>query len=176
MNRDFRFGLLASIDCTSTRLRGSPFLSFVHPDRLRRPRKGPALPLPGTQKQASASFSSDFSYTSPLPLLRPVCFPATASSPRTAAASDGSRPAPLGLRQPGPGARAAGEATALLPPAPRSSARRREAVPRPQASGARRVRFTHLCKKSLALIGNGSAMADQATAYWRCRGVFDKET
>lgn len=34
----------------------------------------------------------------------------------------------------------------------------------------------HLAGLSLALIGNGSAMADRATACWRCRGIFDKET
>ena len=38
--QDFRFGLLASSDYTSNRLRWSLFLSFFHPERLQRPSKG----------------------------------------------------------------------------------------------------------------------------------------
>jgi hypothetical protein len=69
-----------SIEYTPNCLRWSRFFILshpFHPKRLRRPTKGPALPLPATRKPGTARFSSDFSDTSlsSPSFLRPVCFP-----------------------------------------------------------------------------------------------------
>src|SRR3970282_660871 len=77
LSQDFRFGFLATIDCTSHRLRWSRFFHPFHPERLQRPWKGPALPPPRTEKPRSASFQA-ISHTPlrPPSFLRPVCLAA----------------------------------------------------------------------------------------------------
>ena len=58
LNQDFRFAILAIIDYTSNRLFWSRLSHFSHPERLRRPGRGPPLALPGWQKPGSASFQA----------------------------------------------------------------------------------------------------------------------
>src|ERR1039458_1767695 len=45
LNQDFRFAILATIDYTSNRLFWSRLSHFSHPERLRRPGRGPPLDL-----------------------------------------------------------------------------------------------------------------------------------
>jgi len=58
VSRDFHLGLLAPGQYTSHRLRWSSSFHPFHPERLRRPWKGPALPHPGTERPGSASFQA----------------------------------------------------------------------------------------------------------------------
>src|SRR5450759_1239194 len=56
LNQDFRLGLPAAIDYTSNRLRWSRFFHPFHPERLRQPGKGLALPPPGTENPEVTHF------------------------------------------------------------------------------------------------------------------------
>ena len=73
---DFHFASPATSQYTPNRLSWSRFFHPFHPGATRAPRKGPALPPPGTGKPKSASFQA-FSHTPlrPPSFLRPVCLP-----------------------------------------------------------------------------------------------------
>ena len=107
LNQDFRFAILATIDYTSNCLFWSRLSHFSHPERLRRPGRGPPLALPGWQKPGSASFQagpqtpirpSPHSFARFASLPRPIrCASAAlrfgAPCSRTTAGSGGSPPA-----------------------------------------------------------------------------------
>jgi hypothetical protein len=73
---------LASIDCTSNRLRWSRLFHPFHHVRLKRSRRGGHLFRPQVRQTERCLIQSDFAYTSPSPsFLRPVCFSAAAPYP-----------------------------------------------------------------------------------------------
>src|ERR1035441_6795964 len=99
--------ILARIQYTPKHLRWGCFVHAFHPERLRRPTKGPVVPLPGTEKPGIASFSAisqtplrllpyslhRFLSPPPRPILSPGAAPQFASPCfQRAAASDGSLP------------------------------------------------------------------------------------
>ena len=72
--QDFHFAFPASSQYTPNRLRWGRFFHPFHPDRLRGPRKGPALPPPDTEERESASFQAiPHTRLRPPSFLRPVC-------------------------------------------------------------------------------------------------------
>ena len=99
----FRFAILTSVDCTPIPPALEPFVSFFHPEQFQRPRKGPALPFPRTEKPGSASFQmipmrlsvsppsfARVAASPPRPSRSALATPrSTAQLPRTAATSDG---------------------------------------------------------------------------------------
>lgn len=76
--RNFHFGFLPAIQCTSNRIRWDRFFHRFHPERLRQLCKIAGLVAPGTELPATDSFSCSFSDTS-RPLIDPACFPSPAA-------------------------------------------------------------------------------------------------